>query len=127
MEDANRRFYDAFASGRADEMARCWGQGEHVQCVHPGGGVVAGREAVMESWKAVLSGVRPRAFRIRVEDVRVAAGDTQGFVTCTEHVETDDARGRTIATNVFEKQRGKWVIVMHHGSPLMRGGFGSGE
>ena len=137
---------------------------------------------VMDSWRSILKGVRPRAFKITIEDVRVFASDTSGFVTCTEVVEADDSQGRwvggtvvfqgcggnwegmgrvvrlpchthtqsvyvcvyspmracsnlfrhrafactpplanrTIATNVFEKQDGKWVITHHHGSPLMR-------
>ncbi|GBG00627.1 hypothetical protein Rsub_13381 [Raphidocelis subcapitata] len=120
VEDANRRFYDAFASGRIEEMSKVWGKGDHVQTIHPGAGVIAGREQVMESWRAVLKGVRPRAFRIAIEDVRVWASDASGVVTCTEVVDADDSQGRTIATNVFEKQGGKWVITHHHGSPLMR-------
>ena len=51
----------------------------------------------MDSWRAILQGVRPRAFRISVEDVRVAAGDASGFVTCVEVVETDDSKGRWVA------------------------------
>jgi hypothetical protein len=27
---------------------------------------------------------------------------------------------RTVATNLFELQEGKWVMTHHHGSPLMR-------
>jgi translation initiation factor 2A len=121
VEDANRRFYEAFASGRIEAMAAVWGRGDHVQTIHPGAGVISGRDDVIESWRAVLKGVRPRAFRITAEDVRVYASDAHGYVTCTEVVEADDARGRTAATNIFEKQGGKWVMTHHHGSPLMMG------
>jgi hypothetical protein len=75
---------------------------------------------VLESWRAILRGVRPRAFRISVEDVRVFASDSSGWVTCVEVVEADDSQGRTVATNVFEKQDGRWVMTHHHGSPLVR-------
>jgi hypothetical protein len=74
VEDANRRFYDAFR--RADLKVRCfnagiipcvhcslhastlrawlwrqamndvWGQGQHVQCIHPAAGCIAGRDNV---------------------------------------------------------------------------------
>lgn len=120
VEDANKRFYDAFSSGRIEEMSKVWGKGEYVQTVHPGAGVISGREQVMESWRSILRGVRPGAFQITVEDVRVFATDASGFVTCTEVVEADDSQGRTVATNIFEKQGGRWVITHHHGSPLMR-------
>lgn len=145
-----------------------WGKGDHVQTIHPGAGVIAGREQVrarpvqmiitnfvkrdqgqsragggcsaacftlckvqlfpqlqwhyrkhsapssnaaikveetnannfethnqvIESWRAILRGVRPRAFRIKIEDVRVWAGDASGYVTCTEVVEADESQGR---------------------------------
>lgn len=48
------------------------------------------------------------------------AGDDLGYVTCVEVIDTDDSVGRICATNVFEKQDGKWVITMHHGSAAPR-------
>jgi hypothetical protein len=72
---------------------------------------------VMESWKKVLKNVRPRAFNIILEDVRIYATETYGYVTCVEVIDADDSKGRIAATNVFEKQEGKWVITHHHGAP----------
>ena len=77
--------------------------------------MIAGKEAVMDSWKAILSGVRPRAFKIELEDVRIYATDGFGYVTCTEIVNADDAAGRVVATNIFEKQEGRWRMTMHQG------------
>lgn len=144
LADANAAFYSAFASGDAGRMARVWAEGDHVQVVHPGAPPIAGRKAVDASWRAILSGVRPGAFRISAEDVRVViAGDDVGVVTCVEVVEADDGRGRTVATNVFERvpappppagaggdgaQRaapappgGFWRMTLHHGSPMAMG------
>lgn len=42
---------------------------------------------------------------------------SDGFVTCVEVMEADESRGRVAATNVFERQDGKWRITHHHGSP----------
>eukprot|EP00878_Enallax_costatus_P010002 GHUV01010440.1.p1 GENE.GHUV01010440.1~~GHUV01010440.1.p1 ORF type:complete len:214 (+),score=29.90 GHUV01010440.1:172-813(+) len=121
IEDANAKFYDAFRSGNMKEMPRVWGQGDHVQVVHPGAACIAGRDLVLESWASILRGIRPGAFKIELEDVRVfALSETQGLVTCVEVMDADDSRGRTIATNLFELQNGKWVMVLHHGSPLIR-------
>ena len=94
VEDANTKFYEAFMSGSVQTMDAVWGHGAHVQCIHPGSQCIAGREAVMESWKTILAGVRPRAFRIELEDVRIQATDTYGFVTCVEVVDADDSAGR---------------------------------
>lgn len=117
IEDANDRFYRAFQSGRLDEMRRVWGRGEHVQCVHPGGECVAGDDLVIESWGLVLSSVSRGNFVIRLEDVRVYAGEREGFVTCVEVVSSGGDEGRLVATNVFEVQEGRWVLVHHHASP----------
>jgi hypothetical protein len=49
----------------------------------------------MESWGSILRGVRPNAFKISLEDVRVfALSETTGLVTCVEVVEADDSKGR---------------------------------
>lgn len=63
-------------SGSLAAMADVWGKGEHVQCIHPLGNCIAGRQAVMDSWKAILGAGR---LRISVEDVRVFAGDRQAL------------------------------------------------
>ncbi len=49
---------------------------------------------VMESWASILRGVRPGAFKIAVEDVRIWASDSAGFVTCVEVIDADDSQGR---------------------------------
>lgn len=52
---------------------------------------------VLESWAAILRGVRPNAFKITLEDVRVCAlSETTGLVTCVEVVEADDSKGRWV-------------------------------
>jgi len=49
---------------------------------------------VMESWKSVLSNIRPRAFMIDLEDVRISASDFSAYVTCIELINADDNKGR---------------------------------
>ncbi|GAX83475.1 hypothetical protein CEUSTIGMA_g10900.t1 [Chlamydomonas eustigma] len=98
-------------------MDAMWGTGQQVQIIHPGSNCIAGREAVMESWKTILAGVRPRAFRIELEGVRIHATESYGFVTCVEIVDADDSAGRICATNIYEKQDGKWLMVLHQGGP----------
>ncbi|PSC68639.1 F-box SKIP8 [Micractinium conductrix] len=117
VEEANERFYAAFQSGSLAAMSEVWGSGEHVQCIHPLSGCVAGRKAVIYSWKAILGSGR---LRITLEDVRVYAADGHGFVTCVELTESSEGKGRIAATNVFELQGGAWKMVHHHGGPTPR-------
>lgn len=98
-------------------MQEIWGHGEHVQCLHPAANCIQGREDVLESWRLVLRG----EFKMRLEDVRVHAMQDTGYVTCVEIMNAGEATGRTIATNIFEKQGGMWKIVLHHGGPLPTG------
>jgi hypothetical protein len=49
---------------------------------------------VMESWRAILCNVRPGAFKVKLEDVRVFAREDMGFVTCVEIINADDSMGR---------------------------------
>ncbi|BDA49821.1 probable f-box protein SKIP8 at C-terminar half [Coccomyxa sp. Obi] len=114
VEEANRRFYDAFQRNDFKAMNDIWGQGEQVQCIHPAAACIASRKNVMESWRMILRGA---PMSISLEDVRIFVSDSMAFVTCIEVMDAGDSRGRTAATNVFEKQNGRWVLVHHHGSP----------
>jgi hypothetical protein len=72
VEEANERFYAAFQSGSIQAMADAWGTGDHVQCIHPLAGCIAGRASVMESWRLVLGSGR---MKISIDDVRIFAGE----------------------------------------------------
>jgi ketosteroid isomerase-like protein len=74
----------------------------------------AGRDKVLQGWQMIFRG--KRGMQIRISNVRVSTAGNMGFVTCEEHVGTDDRKGNVIATNVFEKQGDTWKIVHHHGS-----------
>lgn len=112
VEEANERFYNAFRNGDYAAMSRIWGTGEHVQCIHPMAECIAGREDVLKSWQLILSGGR---LSITLEDVRVYATDTTGYVTAVEVVDAEDSKGRIVATNVFERQGDEFKIVLHQG------------
>lgn len=76
----------------------------------------AGRDDVLTGWELVLKSASPGTLRIQVSDVRTAVSREQAFVTCLELVETDASRGRVVATNIYERQEGRWKIIHHHGS-----------
>ena len=44
VEQANARFYAAFERADSAEMARAWGNGDHVRVTHPGAACIVGRE-----------------------------------------------------------------------------------
>jgi ketosteroid isomerase-like protein len=72
----------------------------------------------MAGWQVILKSARPGTVKIEVSDVRTAVSAGQAFVTCLELLDSQDNRGRIVATNVFERQDGQWKIIHHHGSPM---------
>jgi len=119
---ANRAFYAAFESLDLDKMAEAWLQEGSITCVHPGWARLAGWGPVMKSWEDIFAS----AFRVEitVTDETVRSTGDLAWVTCTEHLETHGydgvSHGAVEATNIFERRDGKWYVVHHHGSPLVR-------
>jgi len=119
---ANRAFYAAFESLDMDKMADVWLQEDLISCTHPGWARLTGWTAVMKSWEDIFAST----FRVRITitDERARSGGDFAWVTCTEHLETHGydgvSHGVVEATNVLECRNGKWCIVHHHGSPLVR-------
>jgi len=119
--DANARFYRAFESLDLGEMQAVWSHGDHVRCIHPGWCLLAGWEAVRQSWDSIFNGTREMRFSI--SDVRPYVEGNLGWVTCTENI-LSDARGRVavtalLATNVFERLGGDWLMIHHHASHIL--------
>ena len=108
---ANEAFYLAFAGGDAAAMDEVWARDVPVACTHPGWNALTGRDAVMESWRAILgSDNRPA---IRNQGARAFLYGDVAFVTCYENV----GRGYLAATNVFVREGGAWKMVHHHAGP----------
>jgi len=122
VEEANARFYRAFESLEISQMEQVWARGENVRCIHPGWCLLSGWGAVRQSWEAIFKD--SREMRFSIGDVDVHAEGDLAWVTCTEHLETHGydgvSHGAVEATNVFERHEGRWYVVHHHGSPLVR-------
>ena len=108
---ANEAFYRAFAARDFSAMDALWAAEAPVACIHPGWEALVGREAVMESWAAILGG--PGAPQIRCEAPRAFVLGPSAFVICREALEA----GRLIATNVFAREQGGWRMVHHQAGP----------
>jgi ketosteroid isomerase-like protein len=109
---ANKSFYRAFADRDADAMERLWAAAAPVACVHPGWPALAGRAAVLTSWRQILA--NPEAPRIRCHKEQVFLHGDVGFVICQELLE----QGMLVATNIFVREKAAWRMVHHHASPL---------
>lgn len=110
---ANLEFYRAFAMSDYPAMNALWARNVHVLCIHPGWPPLVGREAVMRSWRNILTNPEP---------TRVACHDDQAFlygdhavVICEEEL----ASGSLVASNFFMKEGGRWRLMHHQASPLV--------
>jgi ketosteroid isomerase-like protein len=111
---ANAAFYAAFAASDAGRMDAVWARRAPVACVHPGWEVLAGRDAVMESWRRMFEtgGAPP----ILCEKAAAHLLGAAAFVTCFERV----PGAVLVATNFFVREEGRFRMVHHHASPLTR-------
>ncbi|KZC97642.1 nuclear transport factor 2 family protein [Oceanibaculum pacificum] len=108
---ANEAFYAAFATRDMGAMEDIWAKRAPVACIHPGWGLLEGREAVMQVWRSILAGnnapiITPRGAKAFLY------GDA-GFVTCFESL----PEGFLIATNLFVKEDAAWRLVHHQAGP----------
>ena len=105
---ANDAFYMAFDRRDMDAMDAVWASRAPVTCIHPGWNPIDGRDAVMESWEAILTGSGSPKIKCKGARAHVIGG--VAYVTCHEILD----RGFLVATNVFVHEDGSWKMVHHH-------------
>ena len=109
---ANAAYYRAFSAGDFAAMSRIWAE-DGVSCVHPGWMPLIGRDSVVDSYRAILTG--PSRVRIaHRDDAAIVTGD-EGRVLCIEIVE---GAALLAATNFFRRVGGGWRMVHHQASPI---------
>ena len=118
---ANDGFYRAFESLDVDRMTAVWARDEVVRCVHPGWGMLEGWADVMESWARIFDNATMMQFIVTGAEASVE-GDW-AWVACTENL-TQVMNGQVVesrvqTTNIFRKRDDRWLMVHHHGSPIM--------
>jgi ketosteroid isomerase-like protein len=121
---ANEEFYAAFEALDIDRMEACWLHDEEVRCIHPGWDAMCGWAQVRRSWAAIFA--NSAYIQFFLTDVRVHVDADTAWVTCAENIlaggagapEIQDAK--VLATNVFRRADGRWRMVLHHGSPVLR-------
>lgn len=108
--EVHSRFYRALADGDFEAMDELWSRSEPVICGHPGGPMLSGRPAVMESWERILS----QTTQIRISDARVNLIRGIAFINCLEHL----GELTLAATNALVWENGNWRFAHHQASPL---------
>lgn len=111
---ANAAFYDAFNARDVAGMAALWAEDVPVTCVHPGWNVLSGRDAVLESWRAIL---------MNPDQPRIVAGgaEVRFWGECAVVISRELVAGNPLAaTNIFVQEDGRWKLAHHQSGPVLR-------
>ena len=77
--------------------------------------------AVRDSWEAIFRNTLEMRFTIT--DVRVEVRGDLAWVLCTENILSQARENLSVtsilATNVFERRGGEWLLVHHHASHVL--------
>ena len=109
---ANLEFYRAFAARDLVAMDALWARQAPVACIHPGWPPLAERDAIMESWRGILSS--PGSPRIACYDERVFLYGDTALVVCEEELEG----GTLVASNLFVREADGWRMAHHQAGQL---------
>ncbi len=115
--DANRAFYDAHEARDLDAMRAVWEHTDHAVCIHPGWPILRTWPRVEESWRRIFAGPGRNQFILTNEAVAVH-GET-AWVTLDENLVDSGGTGTVAATNLFVRRDHRWLLVAHHGSPVV--------
>ena len=116
---ANLAFYEAHEARDLAAMDAVWEHSDRVVCVHPGWPILRTWPLVRESWRRILEGPGRNQFILTNESVHHAGG--VAWVTVDENLVAGAASGTIAATNLFVLVGERWLLVAHHGSPVMSG------
>ena len=114
---ANQAFYDAHERRDMTAMRAVWEHSDRAVCVHPGWPILRTWAAIEESWQRILGG--PGRNQFILTNVGVALIGDVAWVTLDENLVESGATGTVAATNVYTRVDRAWLLIVHHGSPVM--------
>lgn len=119
---ANGAFYRAFEKKDIEAMSAIWSQGIGTLCIHPGRNALRGWKEIRASWELIFKNTN--YIEIETEIITADVRNDIGYIVLVEKVLQVSAGRRiqaeSMATNIFEFLGGKWYLIHHHGSPMMR-------
>jgi ketosteroid isomerase-like protein len=119
---ANGAFYEAFESLEIAKMEAVWLQDPRIVCVHPGWRKLLGWGPIMASWERIFGGVFEMKVELGEMDV-VISGDLAVVIleeNLTQRGYDGVVRSQVLTTNVYERSGDRWMMILHHGSPVVQ-------
>jgi ketosteroid isomerase-like protein len=120
VEEANLAFYRALEANSVERMEKVWAHDAWVRCVHPGWDMIVGWGRVRDSWERIFES--GQKMRVSPSDVWIQTSGDVAWVTCTENITVFDEQSfesaQAVATNIFVRREGRWLMSLHHASPI---------
>ena len=120
-------FYAAFGSLDGDAMHEIWWLSEEIFCVHPGGPLLRGVDAVVGSWLQIFASADPPQLEYRLlssrQDTELAVHVVEERIRPSGDKTVKSAL--VIATNVYIAVADGWRMLSHHASLPMVQATGS--
>lgn len=107
--EANDLFYQFLRAGDLAAMSDLWARNRLISCTHPGRSMLIGREAVMESWRLILTQNPPSVWPAAPRPVMTG---TTAFVLTIERIDGSEL----MASNGFVVEDGHWRMINHQAS-----------
>lgn len=114
---AEAAFYAAFAHQDLNAMMAVWDETNDIVCVHPGGRMLIGADAVRAGWEDIFR--RGPALQFVIEERHRTADNTLALHIVHEHIRVGGelAPAPVIATNAYRRTAHGWRMILHHASP----------
>ena len=121
--EANARFYRVFETLDLGRWTRSGRTATTCGACIPGWGLLAGWEAVRDSWEAIFK--NSQEMRFSITDVHAPRGGRLRLGHLhREHpvrVPRQVSVTSVLATNIFERSGGEWRLIHHHASHILAG------
>ncbi len=117
LERANEAYYRAFEELDLAAMDRAWAHVPYAACIHPGQEALTGWDDVRQSFEAIFAGTEEIHFKL--SELRFEVRGDIAWATLVEHIRHgDDVLVEVQSTNLFERTKDGWRMILHHASPV---------
>ena len=115
-DEAEAAFYDAIEQTDMAALDHVWSADENIVCIHPGAPRIEGRAAVLDSFKQMFSQAPVLDFSIL--DTLYTGNESLAIHLVREEISLDGQLvSIMLATNIYQKEKGSWRMLLHHASP----------
>ena len=115
---ANSAYYDAFESKDFATLSSLWELSDRTVFTHSGWPPIHGTDKILQSYASIFNG--PQTLQFILTNELVVADGTLAYVSIDENlVDESGSTSSTSGLNIFSWNDGRWLMVVHHASPIM--------